>query len=54
VDRLYWANLRAQVIRAAFDRYLAREPEKAREYVNAKLAEASRLEEQRAIVHQTV
>jgi len=43
-----WIKVRAECIRAAFDRYLAREPEKAIEHINDKLAWASRLEEQRA------
>ena len=42
-----WAREKALTIRLAFGKYLERDPRKALEHVNVKLAEASRMEESR-------
>ena len=45
---------RHECIRAAFARYLEREPRKAQEYINIRLAEASRMEESIARLRTTI
>lgn len=42
--RLVWINAHAECIRFAFGRFFERDPKRAIEHVNAKLAEASRRE----------
>ena len=48
------AGIRARRIRRAVDRLYRRDPQRAIEHVNAKLADASREEEQRANLRTTI